>query len=285
MPIEQDHHDKYELYAVCSKRGWPTIPVYASFDSGVVTECLTLDDGPLISKPSGSAEGAGHFERWWPETSSDGSSRRYRGEDGAVATYEQVVDRIAERSVDEPYVLQRLVSDHHEIRELSGVEALSAIRLPTCCFPDGRVEALPLLFFRMGTVPGIACSNMAQGGIGYHIDLETGCLERGAKYNSFETFDTHPTTSKRVVGFRLPFWKETVELCKTVHGEGFPTYPSVGWDVAITDDGPVLVEMNIEWAQVNTPNMRFIGETAYTDCMLAHFRKHWPKNCPPPIEA
>ena len=278
---EQRHHHKLDLFELCRTNGWPTVSVHASFVSGRMSECDPIKGAPLISKPAASTEGRGHFERWWPEPDSSGSSLRYTAEDGTPATVQEVFDHVAGRSSEEPYLLQELIYSHKDIRDLSGGNTLCTLRLPTCRFPDGRVELLPLGLFRMPTQKDSVFDNMAQGGVAYRVNTHEGCLEAGSIYGSYDTFTAHPTTSKEIVGFSLPYWRETVDLCKTVHGVGFSSYPTVGWDIALTDRGPVLLESNIQWAtEHGIPNEGFLGKTAYVDCILSYIRQLWPGNCP-----
>jgi len=49
-----------------------------------------------------------------------------------------------------------------------------------------------------------------------------------------------------MVGFQLPLWGEAVALAKRV-ATAFPETPLIGADVAITDDGPLIVEVQSDW--------------------------------------
>ncbi len=212
------------------------------------------------------------------------STLRYLADDGSLATVQDILDHVAARSLETPYLLQELISSHEDIRALSGGNTLCTLRLPTCRFPDGRVELLPLGLFRIPTQKNSVFDNMARGAVAYRVNTDTGCLEAGAIYGSYETFTVHPTTSIKVVGFRLPFWQEAVGLCKTAHAVGFHNYPTVGWDIALTDKGPMLLEMNIQWATEHAiPNEGFLGKTAYAECILSYMHRLWPKNCPAPV--
>ena len=123
--------------------------------------------------------------------------------------------------------------------------------------------------------------NMSQGAVAYKVDTETGRLLPGAIYGSAERFTVHPTTQREAVGFPLPHFDDSVRLVLEAHSSAFPTFPTVGWDIAITDDGPVIVEMNIQWgAEHDIPDEGFLGRTPYTDCMLAHMRRLWPHAVP-----
>jgi hypothetical protein len=232
-----------------------------------MSEYDSIHGGPIISKPAASTEGRGYFERWWPDADAAGQSLLYRTEDGKAKTVQEIFDHVTRWSLEEPYLLQALISNHEDIRELSGGNTLCTLRLPTCRFPDGRVELLPLGLFRMPTQKDSVFDNMAQGGVAYRVNTHVGRLEAGSIYGSYDTYTTHPTTSKEVLGFHLPYWQETVELCKTVHGVGFSSYPTVGWDIALTDGGPMLLESNIQWAtEHGIPNEGFLGKTSYVNC-------------------
>jgi len=56
-------------------------------------------------------------------------------------------------------------------------------------------------------------------------------------------YPVHPITGSTIVGFQVPFFKEAVKMVKeasTVVSE----VAYVGWDVAVSPDGPVIIEGN-----------------------------------------
>jgi hypothetical protein len=57
---------------------------------------------------------------------------------------------------------------------------------------------------------------------------------------------THPLTRARIEGHRITEFGAAVRLALAAHAI-FPDILSVGWDVAILDDGPTIVEGNIAW--------------------------------------
>lgn len=56
-------------------------------------------------------------------------------------------------------------------------------------------------------------------------------------------FTTHPHTRARVVGEKIPYFFEAVELAKEL-AKCFPGYRYLSWDLALTDEGWVVVELN-----------------------------------------
>jgi glutathione synthase/RimK-type ligase-like ATP-grasp enzyme len=53
----------------------------------------------------------------------------------------------------------------------------------------------------------------------------------------------HPITGTGIVGFQVPLWDESLRLTQEA-AKLVPEVAYVGWDVAVTPDGPVLVEGN-----------------------------------------
>jgi hypothetical protein len=65
------------------------------------------------------------------------------------------------------------------------------------------------------------------------------------KYGS-QRVEVHPDTGTRFSGLQMPFWKEVLDLC-TRAARVTPNLRSVGWDIALTPEGPVIVEGNPDW--------------------------------------
>ena len=45
---------------------------------------------------------------------------------------------------------------------------------------------------------------------------------------------------------QIPFFKEAVEMAKELHSKLYRIH-SVGWDIAITQEGPIFIEGNSRW--------------------------------------
>ncbi|HET6556569.1 MAG TPA: sugar-transfer associated ATP-grasp domain-containing protein, partial [Prolixibacteraceae bacterium] len=59
----------------------------------------------------------------------------------------------------------------------------------------------------------------------------------------------HPITKQQIIGFHVPFWNETLQMIKKaalLH----PENKSIGWDIAITANGPELIEGNHNWCKL-----------------------------------
>ncbi len=79
------------------------------------------------------------------------------------------------------------------------------------------------------------------------IDIETGAIKRiisgiGEQYRETAI---HPDTDKRIKGHKLPGWKNLIDQCcrAAVNFQGLGLQH---WDIAFTDKGPVVIEVNTD---------------------------------------
>ena len=118
--------------------------------------------------------------------------------------------------------------------------SLNTVRICTLKLKDRVVVFRPVL--RMGRGNSVV-DNAAQGGIIVAVDAATGiCLEKGVD-ESGNRYLRHNDTNVVLPGFQIPKWDEAVamvtELAHVVEGNKY-----IGWDMALTDNGWVMVEGN-----------------------------------------
>jgi hypothetical protein len=53
----------------------------------------------------------------------------------------------------------------------------------------------------------------------------------------------HPDTGATLVGLSVPDWQKAMDLCRYAAAM-FPGIRTQSWDVALTDAGPVVLELN-----------------------------------------
>lgn len=148
-------------------------------------------------------------------------------------------------------IIQKRLFDVPQLAALSGRRGLQTMRINTLLERDGRVS---ILFYMIKILAGKTVSdNFSMGTTGNLIafgDRGTGVL-RGAVNihecgSGMKAVATHPQTGMTFDGFQLPFWSDAVELV-TKGQRCFTELATLGWDVAITDEGPVIIEANSRW--------------------------------------
>jgi hypothetical protein len=83
----------------------------------------------------------------------------------------------------------------------------------------------------------------------------------------------HPLTGAEIAGRKLPHWPEVTRMALEAHNR-LSSVPSVGWDIAISNKGPVFLEANVSWNpdNIQTASGTPIGATEYGLALLAHLR-------------
>lgn len=87
------------------------------------------------------------------------------------------------------------------------------------------------------------CDNSGQGGVICRVDETTGKIRSVATDDFFNVYPTHPDTGIPFEGYQIPMLPEAVALAKQA-ARVLPQMRHVGWDVAITPDGPAIIEGN-----------------------------------------
>ncbi len=156
--------------------------------------------------------------------------------------------------LDHAYIHQACIEQHPDINKIYA-GSVNTLRLETYVDKNGKPEFLGS-FIRFGT-GGSAIDNISSGGFLVPVDPATGILsEMGMQALLYggKKLTKHPDTGFSFKGFKLPYFEESKALCLTLI-RYFPCR-LVGWDIAITPTGPVVIEGNA------TPAIN-LGEMGY----------------------
>lgn len=137
-------------------------------------------------------------------------------------------------------IIEELIIQDPEIAKIYP-NSVNTVRVVSYCKENGEIKVL-WSFLRMG-VDGSIVDNMNSGGIAAMIDPETGIIYERAKNYKGEEFIFHPNTGVKLVGFEIPAWDELLNLIKKLACV-ISEYRLVGWDLAYSTKGWVLVEAN-----------------------------------------
>ncbi len=91
---------------------------------------------------------------------------------------------------------------------------------------------------------GSFVDNTAKGGVAVSLDIETGMLESyGMREYDLNHYTEHPDSHLKFENTIVTQWPAVKKLVeKTL--KFLPYYQSVGFDVATTKEGPVIIEIN-----------------------------------------
>ena len=231
--------DKVLFARWCEAHRIPTVPVIAVVhDEGVEglrsLEQLAVD---LFVKPVAGKGGRG-AQRW--DYLGHG---RHRSSEGRELDTIGMLFSIAASSRGRRLIQPRLCN-HPDLLPLNN-DALATIRALTCLNESGTPELLGAVL-RMAIGANRLVDNLHAGGIAAAVDLDSGRLGRASNLGmdcSLGWLDRHPTSGARIEGVRLPHWDEFQAFTERAH-RAFSDRILVGWDIAVTPEGLILVEGN-----------------------------------------
>ena len=85
--------------------------------------------------------------------------------------------------------------------------------------------------------------NLENGGYACHVDINTGIVVGPGHTSGLDIVEEHPMTGMKFEGFQVPFFEEAKALVSEA-AKVVPQVRYIGWDVAITPNGPLIIEGN-----------------------------------------
>ena len=276
--------DKRLFAAWCREHALPTAPTLMEIEDGQVTHSVvpdgSLPECDLFSKPS-DGTGGKHAHRWLY----DGTGG-YLAVDGRTRGPAELLEELATISRTVPrsrrILLQRCLRNHPALLPLTP-GALCTVRIQTYRWPRGEAQLLFATYkMPVGTA---AADNFHFGGVIAPIDPATGRLQKGLRKRNkvLVPAERHPDTGAPIEGHQIPCWDEAVRLALRAH-DAVPRMAAVGWDIAVTEDGPVLIEGN------SMPNPSLgqeptgvpLSRTPFVRCLNAYLRELFGEDPPTP---
>ncbi|MDO5971538.1 sugar-transfer associated ATP-grasp domain-containing protein [Flavivirga aquimarina] len=142
------------------------------------------------------------------------------------------------------FVHTEVIKQHDSINQIHS-KSINTIRIITLLTPQKEVEIISVSI-RFGVGDSVV-DNASSGGFFVGVDLNDGILQSKGHYLpqfGGGEITRHPDSGFVFAGFKIPYYKEACESVKS----GVKVIPDglIGWDVAITPDGPVIIETNAE---------------------------------------
>jgi hypothetical protein len=147
---------------------------------------------------------------------------------------------------DSAYLFQETVSQHAEMNRLNP-SCINTIRMDTFIDRDSNAEIISP-YLRM-SINNLCVDNTSSGGCFVGIDPDGRLKKYGftsITKSGGEILTAHPQTKVVFQDFKIPHYTEAkefiIEVAKIV-----PDLRLIGWDIAITESGPLLIEGNYNY--------------------------------------
>lgn len=154
---------------------------------------------------------------------------------------EQIYD-YGESLLNNNYIHQEIIIQHPSINKIHS-SSVNTIRIDTYIDRNNKPHVLSALM-RFGAGHSIT-DNTNTGGFYISINSDTAKLQGVGRQDVTKgggVFSSHPNSGYKLEGFQVPYFNEACELV-LIATKYFPNR-IIGWDVAITDSGPTIVEGN-----------------------------------------
>jgi hypothetical protein len=246
----RDVQDKHRFADICASHGFPHVKTFAVFERGRQTYPATpfVPDAPALWTKALRLCGGEGGAKW----ARDGDA--YRNRDGRAVPAAMIADEFREQDC----LVQPFLESHSVIARVSN-EKLASLRIVTGMNNSGRAEFVATI---IGLPYGASTASVAA--ILCSIDPETGRIRHAVLPGGGERIERHPDTGAPIAGIALPFWQESVDLVLRAHAAAFMRFAFLGWDVALTGDGPLLLETNSGWGAIFQMLDGPLGHTAFS---------------------
>jgi hypothetical protein len=190
---------------------------------------------PIFIKPNA---GNGGFGSIWVDGYEDG---RLLLRDGTTVELEAYFDKWQRR---QGLVFQAIAWPHPEIATIFGPR-LSTARMVVLVLESGPVVHRAALRIPAGSNMIDNFQHGASGNLLGAVDVDTGalCNVVGKRNGELKPVPAHPDTGRAMLGMTVPQWDEAKQICMRM-APLFPGFRLQSWDVAFTDQGPQVMEVN-----------------------------------------
>lgn len=137
------------------------------------------------------------------------------------------------------FVLEELIEQTEELAALHS-QSVNVVRVPTIRIGERIIVYQPWLKIGCGDS---FVDNAHAGGLLAGINAETGIIDSQGASEFPRFYEYHPDSNIRIPGFRIPRWDELLDIAKTL-SEKLTSIRYIGWDLALTKNGWVVVEGN-----------------------------------------
>ena len=152
----------------------------------------------------------------------------------------QFTERLCQQR-DGPLLVQSYIDQHPDLTRMTG-PTIGCIRVIS--FLERGTPKILRAFWKIPLGNTVA-DNLWRGNMIAAVNETTGRIGtvRAGTMPGARTLTHHPLTGASLSGVELPYWPEVRSVCESA-AHLMRGMPLIGWDVAISREGPVLIEAN-----------------------------------------
>lgn len=193
----------------------------------------------------------------------------YQDDDATLTRFDGQQMLLSSVLSNEPLIFESLV---HQTEQFAAFNASSVntVRFMTALYPDGSAKVIAT-FIKIGRA-GRCVDNAGGGGnVDVCVDVATGKICHAIQFDGWhrvKEIDSHPDSGNPLNGVVIENW-ESVKAEVIRFQQEFPYCKVAGWDIAITNEGPVVIEVNDFWDRTGQFFIHRGWRNEIRDCYLA----------------
>lgn len=227
--------DKNVCYQLCKAAGLP-LPIqhaclYPHDDYRTTIQSIFLEDpcAELIIKPVIGKGGGGLFLASYDSVCEKVFICDTKGKKVALDDFQLTAYSLLQERVSQHPILTAIATSTNTFRIVTLMTKSGDLLIVGARIRFGRHDSF--------------IDNTSSGGIGVGVYTDTGMLMKNGFDASGRSYLSHPTSGIEFSKLQIPKWLEIIELAKKIQ-RAFPYYRMLGHDIALTDTGPVIIEIN-----------------------------------------
>jgi hypothetical protein len=171
----------------------------------------------------------------------------YKDNSCRLFSYKGEVLEFANILKNEPLIFESVVEQSAQFKKFNS-SSVNTVRFMTTLQPSGEAKVIAA-FLKIGR-NGACVDNAGNGGnVDTAVDIETGELHSAITFNGWRRtspIKSHPDTGTLLDGVTIENWHH-IKSQVLQFQQAVPFLRAIGWDIAITDLGPVVIEINDFW--------------------------------------
>ena len=193
----------------------------------------------------------------------------YRDHDCLLTFFNDKKEMLSNILGKSPLILESVVKQTKQFAAFNE-SSINTVRFMTALYPDNkaRIVATWMKFGRAGK----CVDNAGAGGnVDACVDTKTGEIKHVVRFDGWDKVKPithHPDSGNQLEGIKIDKWDEIVQQVLRFQ-ECLPYVKCAGWDIAITDDGPVVIEVNDFWDRTGQLFIRKGWRNEIRDCYMA----------------
>lgn len=193
----------------------------------------------------------------------------YQEDDAILVRYDGIELLLSSFLGQEALIFESIVSQTTQFATFNE-SSVNTVRFMTTLWPDGSAKAIAA-FIKIGRA-GKCVDNAGVGGnVDACVDMETGEIKYAIQYDGWHNIkriDSHPDSGRVINGVVIDNWQAIKKEVESFQ-QAFPFCKAVGWDIAITEQGPVVIEVNDFWDRTGQYFIRRGWRKEIRECYLA----------------